>query len=77
MEPNATQPNLDAMKPIGNGVTAPTYQYGETNIISTKSADMTNSSTDLNISASTENLSAKYKTPRNNQDTGIMYSDQK
>ncbi len=71
-----TKPNLDAMKPIGNGVNAPVYQDSETVIIATKSADMTNSDTDLNISASTENLSAKYKTPRVNQDTGIMYSDQ-
>jgi hypothetical protein len=63
-----TQPNLDTKKPVGNGVTAPTYKNGVANIISTQSADMTNASTDLNVSASTENLSAKFKYPRVSQD---------
>lgn len=72
-----TKPDLKTMKPIGNGVNAPVYKEGETVIIATKSANMTNSGTDLNISASNENLSAKFKNPRNRQDTGIMYTGQK
>lgn len=71
-----TQPNLDTKKPVGNGVNAPVYENGEANIITTKSADMTNSDSTLNISASEENLSAKYKYPRNSQDEGLTYSDQ-
>jgi hypothetical protein len=76
MEPKITQPNLDAMKPIGNGINAPQYQNSDTNIIATKSVDMTNSGTNLNQSASSVNLSAKYKNPQKKQDTGITYSDQ-
>lgn len=63
----ASKPNLDTKKPVGNGVSAPVYA-GQTTIIATKSADMTNSSTNLNQTASTANLSAKFKNPRNKQD---------
>jgi hypothetical protein len=58
-----TQPNLDTKKPVGNGINAPVYENGVANIISTKSADMTNSSTNINQTASSENLSAKFKNP--------------
>lgn len=53
------KPNLDS-KDTGGAVGQPTYA-GNTVIISTKSADMTNSSTDLNGYCSEENLSAKWK----------------
>jgi len=43
------------------------YQDG-TEIIPTKSADMKNSGTDLNQTASSENQSAKYKYPRVSQE---------
>ena len=43
------------------------YQDG-TEIISTKSADMKNSGTDLNQTASSVNQSAKYKYPRVSQE---------
>ncbi len=61
-----TQPALDS-KDTGGVVGQPSYA-GATTIIATKSADMTNSTTDLNVSASSENLSAKYKYPRVSQD---------
>lgn len=54
-----TQPSLDT-KNTGGNVGQPVYA-GNTVIISTKSADMTNSSTDLNGTASSANLSAKWK----------------
>lgn len=62
-----TKPELDTKKPVGNGVNAPSYGGGAT-LIPTKSADMKNSDTQINISASGENLSAKYKYPRKTQD---------
>ena len=72
-----TQPSLNAMKPMGNGINAPVYHDGETTIIATKSADMTNYDTTLNISASTENRSAKYKNPQKTQGKQVgEYSDQ-
>jgi len=54
-----TQPSLDT-KNTGGNVGQPEYA-GTTTIISTKSADMTNSTTDLNGTYSSENLSAKWK----------------
>lgn len=77
MSTYATQPNLDAMKPIGNGIDAPQYKDGESTIIATKSADMTNSDSTLNIGYDQTNRAAQYKYPRTSQDTGTMYSDQK
>lgn len=71
------KPDLDAKQPIGNGVNGVEYKEGESTIIATKSADMTNSSTDLNQTYDQTNRSAKYKYPQNKQDKGIMYSDQK
>lgn len=59
---------MDTKKPVGNGVSAPTFKEGESTLISTKSADMTNSSTDLNGSYDQTNLSAKFKNPQNKQD---------
>ena len=53
------QPSLNS-KNTGGNVGQPEYA-GTTTIISTKSADMTNSTTDLNGTYSSENLSAKYK----------------
>lgn len=58
--------NLDCKYPVGNGVAKPEYKDG-TEIISTKSADMSGSM-DLNQTASSENLSAKFKNPRVSQD---------
>lgn len=63
LDPNITQPNLDAKKPVGNGVNAPVYANGVANIIATKSASITNSDTNINQSASSENRSAKFKNP--------------
>lgn len=64
-----TQPNLDTKKPVGgNGIEAPVYKNGVENIISTMSAPTTNPGTDLNQSASGENLSAKFKNPQKKQD---------
>lgn len=60
-----SQPKLDTKKPIGNGVNAPEYA-GSTTIISTKDASM--SGRDVSTTASSENLSAKYKYPRVSQD---------
>lgn len=62
-----SKPTLECKYPVGNGVSSPEYA-GATEIISTKSADMKNSGTDLNQSASSENLSAKFKHPRVSQD---------
>jgi len=64
-----TKPTLDTKKPVGNGITAPVYKNGETVLIATKSADMTNSdSTTINSSYDQANLSAKFKNPRVKQD---------
>lgn len=54
-----TQPNLDTKNTAG-AVGQPVYAGGQ-DIISTKSADTTNAGTDLNGTASSENLSAKWK----------------
>ncbi len=65
MNPNyATQPDLDTKSPVGNGINKPVYKNGVEELISTKSADMTNASTNINQSASEENLSAKFKNPQ-------------
>ena len=55
-----TKPTLDAKSTAGV-VGKPEYAPEVINIISTKSADMKNTTTDLNQTASTENLSAKWK----------------
>ncbi len=55
-------------KDTGGQVGQPTFQEGVSEIIKTKSADITNASTDLNQTASNENLSAKFKTPNVTQD---------
>lgn len=60
---NIQQPNLDVKKTAGI-VGNVEYHNGESSIIATKSADVTNSGADLNGVASSENLSAKFKTPR-------------
>jgi hypothetical protein len=73
----ATQPDLKAMKPLGHGISGVGYKNGVDELAKTKSADMTNSSSTLNITASNENLSAKFKYPQAHQDTGIMYTGQK
>ena len=52
---------LDTKKPVGNGIQAPQFKTGGTTIVPNGSADMTNSGTDINITASTANLSAKWK----------------
>lgn len=62
------KPSLDCKYPVGNGVSKPEYKSGGTDIIATKSADMTNMGTEINITASQENLSAKFKYPRVRQD---------
>jgi hypothetical protein len=67
LDPNITQPALDTKKPVGNGITAPAYFNGVANIIATKSAS-TNQGTDINGTASSENLSAKFKNPNVSQD---------
>lgn len=54
---------MDTKKPVGNGINAPVMKDGVETLISTMSADTTNSGTDLNQSASSENLSAKFKNP--------------
>lgn len=54
-----TTPSLDT-KDTGGNVGQPVYASATT-LISTKSADMTNSDTDLNGSYSSENRSAKFK----------------
>jgi hypothetical protein len=48
-------------------VQSPEYKDGST-FIPNQSVDMTNSGTDLNQTASGENLSAKFKHPRVSQD---------
>lgn len=64
-----TQPSLDTKKPVGgHGVEAPVYDNSVANIIATKSADMTNSETDLNGTYDHTNLSAKFKNPNVKQD---------
>lgn len=62
------KPSLDCKYPVGNGIHAPGYKEGGTTIIATKTADMNNTGTDINITASQENLSAKFKYPRVRQD---------
>lgn len=52
---------LKTKKPVGNGIEAPVLKTGGTSIIGTSSADMTNSGTDINVSYSNENRSAKFK----------------
>lgn len=59
--------SLNTKRPVGNGVAVPQFSDG-TEIISTKSADVTNSDSDLNQTSSSENLSAKYKYPRVSED---------
>lgn len=71
-----TPPNLDAKSPVGNGVNTVQFHNGVSTIIDTYTADMTNSSTSLNIKASEEDRSAP-DYPEISQDTGLMYSDQK
>lgn len=66
MDPKITKPELDSKASTG-GVASPVFGAGE-NIIPTKSADMSNSETDLNQSASSENRSAKFKNPAVRQD---------
>lgn len=58
---------LNTKKPVGNGINAPVYFDGVANIISTMSADMKNSDTNINQSASQENRSAKFKNPNVSQ----------
>ena len=72
----ASKPNLDTKKPVGNGVSTPRYMDGVPSLAKTMTADMTNSSTSLNTTASVENRSKKFKNPQVKQDTGLMYSDQ-
>lgn len=66
MEIKVTKPGIDVKKPVGNGITTP--QYGNPNPPVVRSADMKNKDTDLNQTASSENLSAKFKHPRVSQD---------
>ena len=72
----ATKPDLKAKKPA-EVIGTVGYHDGVSEIVGTKSADMTNSSTTLNTSASNENRSKRFKNPQVTQDTGLMYSDQK
>ncbi len=68
---NITQPSLnDAEQEYIVGQVG--YHGGVTPIITTMTADTTNSGTDLNITASEQNLSAKYKNPNVKQDTSQM-----
>jgi len=76
LNPNITQPSLDTKKPVGNGVTAPAYDNSVANIIATKTADMRNTGTNLNQTASNENLSAKFKNPRVKQDVPAAGNNQ-
>lgn len=64
MQNYATKPNLDTKKPVGNGVTAPTYTGTGLPSIQ-KTASMAGGS--VTTTASTANLSAKYKYPRVDQ----------
>lgn len=60
---------METKKPVGgNGIEAPVMFDGVVNIIATKSADMTNSQTNINQSVSGENRSAKFKNPSVSQD---------
>lgn len=69
--PDITQPSLqDAEQEYQVGQVG--YHNGVTPIIATMTADTTNVGTDLNISNSEENLSAKYKYPTVKQDTSQM-----
>lgn len=68
LDPNITQPNLDTKSPVGgNGVEKPAYMNGVANIATTMSAS-TNQGTNINGTASNENLSAKFKNPQAKQD---------
>lgn len=49
-------------------VDSPVYKAGVSELISTHSADTTNSSTNLNQTASQEDLSAKFKYPNVKQE---------
>lgn len=65
----AKQPNLDTKKPVGgHGVEAPVYKNGVADIAKVMTASTTNPGTDLNQTASSENLSAKFKNPQVKQD---------
>lgn len=69
---NITEPSLIKTEQEYN-VGQVGYHGGVTPIISTYSADMTNSDTNtLDTTASEENLSAKYKNPNVKQDTSQM-----
>lgn len=69
LDPNITQPELNTKKPVGgNGIEAPVYFNGVADIISTKSADITNSQTNINQTASPENRSKKFENPQVKQD---------
>ena len=57
---------MDTKKPVGNGINVP--KFGNPNPTISSRADMKNSGTDLNGTASEENLSAKFKHPRVSQD---------
>ncbi len=68
-----TTPSLDAeemyiVRNVG-------YQNGGTDIIATKTADTTNSGTNLNVMPNGVNQSAKYKYPNVRQDTSRMPSE--
>lgn len=72
--PGMTAPKIDgSMGPVMSGVVVgdPSMEAAgyDSDDIKPYSPDVKNADTDLNISASTENLSAKYKYPRNSQDT--------
>lgn len=64
--------NLDTKSPVGNGVATPEFTDGTT-LISTKTADTTNSDTNLNQSASEKNLSAQYKYPNKSAGGDAQY----
>jgi len=61
------KPKLEC-KTTGGVVGEPTYKDGASNYITTKTADFNNTGTDINTTASSENLSAKFKNPRVKQD---------
>ena len=68
---NISQPSLDAEQEYNVGRVG--YHNGGTTIISTMTADTTNSDTNtLDTTASEENRSAKYKYPNVSQDTSQM-----
>lgn len=70
---NITTPSMDTeeMYQVGNVG----YMNGGTTIISTKTADMTNSDTNLNVTPNEVNQSAKYKYPNVKQSTSMMPSE--